>query len=107
LKFFLDHDVPADTAVLLRYWGHDVVALKEVLPISATDEAAFAYACAHGLITITCNRDDYLGLARQHAGHPGVIVLVRRRTRQLETSRLLTLLTSAGEQGLAHNINFA
>jgi predicted nuclease of predicted toxin-antitoxin system len=107
VKFFLDHDVPADLALLLRHWRHEATLLRDVLPADTPDEEAFAYARAHGLITITCNRGDYLALAAQYREHPGLIILVRRRTRQTETSRLLTLLNRAGEQGLAHNINFA
>ncbi|MEO7797272.1 MAG: DUF5615 family PIN-like protein, partial [Opitutaceae bacterium] len=70
-----------------------------MLPVESSDEVGFAYACAHNLITITCNRADYLALAAKYPGHPGLIILVRRRTRQTETSRLLMLLKSAGEQG--------
>lgn len=107
MRFFLDHDVPEGLALLLRYWKHEVTVLRDVLPVEASDEDAFAYARAHGLITITCNRADYLALAAKYPGHPGLIIVVRRRTRQLETSHLLTLLNNAGEQGLAHNVNFA
>jgi hypothetical protein len=34
-------------------------------------------------------------------------LLFRRRTHQAEASRLLVLLTSAGAQGLANNVNFS
>lgn len=107
MRFFLDHDVPGDIALLLRYWKHEATVLRDVLPIETSDEDAFAYARKHGLTTITCNRDDFLALAAKHTEHPGVIILVRRRTRQTETVRLLMLLKNAGEQGLANNINFA
>jgi predicted nuclease of predicted toxin-antitoxin system len=107
VRFFLDHDVPGNLALLLRHWRHEATVLKEVLPINASDEEAFAYARTHGLITITCNRADFLALAAEHPGHPGLIILVRRRTRQTETSRLLMLLRNAGEAGLAHNVTFA
>ena len=107
MKFFLDHDVPGDIALLLRYWRHEATVLRDVLPVAAPDEEAFAYARAHAMITITCNRDDFLALAAQYPEHPGLIILVRRRSRQMETSRMLTLLKNAGEQGLANNINFA
>ena len=46
-------------------------------------------------------------LAARHAEHPGLVILVRRRSRQIEISRMLTLLKNAGEQGLRGNINFA
>ncbi len=99
--------MPGDIALLLRHWGHEATVLRDVLPVATTDEEAFAYARAHTMITITCNRNDYLALAAQLPEHPGLIILVRRRSRQIETSRLLMLLKKAGEQGLAHNINFA
>ena len=107
MKFFLDHDVPGNIALLLRHWGHEAAVLREVLPITATDDEAFAYARANAMITITCNRDDYLALAARHPEHRGWIILLRRRSRQIETSRLLTLLKNAGDQGLGNNINFA
>jgi predicted nuclease of predicted toxin-antitoxin system len=107
VRFFLDHDVPADVALLLRHWKHEATVLRDVLAVDATDKEAFAYAREHGLITITCNRDDFLELAANHPVHPGLIILVRRRSRQIEITRLLMLLKSAGEPGLANNINFA
>jgi predicted nuclease of predicted toxin-antitoxin system len=107
VRFFLDQDVPDEVAQLLRHLGHAATVLREVLPISASDDAAFAYAGAHGLITITCNRDDYLALAAAHPEHPGLVILVRRRTRQAECGKVLALLRRAGETGLRGNINFA
>jgi len=107
VRFFLDHDVPVDIALLLRHWGHEATVLRDVLPITTPDDEAFAYAHARAMITITCNRDDYLALATRHPDHPGLIILVRRRSRQMEISRLLTLLKNAGAQGLLGNINFA
>ena len=107
MRFFLDHDVPGDIALLLRYWNHEAILSREVLPVETTDENAFAYARANGLITITCNRIDSLALAANQPNHPGLIILVRRRTRQTESSRLLMLLKNAGEQGLKNNLNFA
>lgn len=107
MKFFLDHDVPADLAPILRHWDHEAVMLREVLPVDTPDHQAFAYAREHRLITITCNRGDYLALGAEYPDHPGIIVLVRRRSRQTETSRLLMLLQRAGAEGLDQNINFA
>ncbi len=107
MKFFLDHDVPGNIALLLRHWGHEATELRDALAATATDNEAFAYARANAMITITCNRDDYLVLAAAHQEHPVLIILLRRRSRQMETSRLLTLLKNAGEQGLSNNINFA
>jgi predicted nuclease of predicted toxin-antitoxin system len=107
VRFFLDHDVPADLALVLRLRGHEAVRLSEVLPPDTPDDVLWARACAEGRIVITCNRAHFLALAATTEVYPGLIILNRRRSRQLETSRLLTLLKNAGEQGLRNNINFA
>lgn len=107
MKFLLDHDVPAEISHLLRYWGHDVTMLREVLPSTAPDTEVFGYACLQGLIVISCNRNHFLALARQTEGHPGLIILIRRRTRQSECAHLSVLLRRAGEKGLLNNVNFS
>lgn len=107
MRFFLDHDVPADLALLLRSRGHEAVRLSEVLPPDTPDAAVWARACTDGRIVITCNRAHFLALAAATETYPGLIILNRRRSRHFETNRLLTLLKKAGEQGLANNINFA
>lgn len=107
MNFLLDHDVPAEIAHVLQYWGHQVTVLRNVLPTTASDEEVFGHACSRGLILISCNRDHFLMLARQTPDHPGMIILVRRRTRQSEGAHLRVLLQRAGEQGLRNNVNFA
>jgi predicted nuclease of predicted toxin-antitoxin system len=107
VRFFLDQDMPEEIALLLRHWGHAVTVLRDVLPITAPDAEAFAYARAHDLITVTCNRDDFLALAAENPEHPGLVILIRRRTRQAECGKMLSLLQRAGETGLRGNINFA
>ncbi len=107
MRFFLDHDIPADLAIVLQTRGHDVVQLREALPPTTPDEVVWAHACGDHRVMISCNRAHYVALALATAAHPGLIVLVRRRTRQAEAAHLLDLLAKAGEQGLANNINFA
>jgi len=111
VKFFLDHDVPAEAAHLLRHWGHEVTLLRQALPITASDEAAFDYARQHGLIIISCNRAHFIALAQQtirnQIAFPGLIILLRRRSRQAECAHLLQLLRRANEAGLRGNVNFA
>lgn len=107
MTFFLDQDMPEEIALLLRHWGHTATVLRDVLPVTAPDDEAFAYARERGMITVTCNRADFLALAAQHPDQPGLIIMVRRRTRQAECSKMLSLLQRAGETGLRHNINFA
>ena len=107
MKFLLDHDVPAEIGHLLRYWEHNVSVLRTVLPVTASDEEVFGHACSQGLILISCNRNHFLTLARQTRDHPGLIILIRRRTRHSECAHLSVLLQRAGEQGLRNNVNFA
>lgn len=107
MRFLLDHDVPADLALLLRSRGHEAVRLSEILPSDTPDEALWSHACADGRIVITCNRAHFLTLAAGTEAFPGLIILNRRRTRLAEASHVLSLLRHAGEQGLANNISFA
>ena len=107
MKFLLDHDVPQEVAHLLKHWGHAVTLLKEVLHISTSDDEVFAYGCEHHLVIITCNRNHFLSLAGESLNHPGVIILIRRRSRQIECVHIHTLLAKAGEIGIIGNVNFA
>jgi len=85
--------------------------LRDALPVTATDEQVFAWAQNQGRVIVSCNRNHFLALARQAVAQErrfaGLIVLIRRRTRQAECGHLLTLLRRAGESGLDGNINFA
>jgi predicted nuclease of predicted toxin-antitoxin system len=101
-----DHDMPDDLSHVLRQLGHAVVLLREVLPRTAPDYEVLAYAVAHDFILVTCNRDDFLALA-QTTPHRGMIMLFRRKSRTAERAALVRLLDTAGEQGLAGNVNFA
>lgn len=113
MRFLLDHDVPDAVAHLLRHWGHEPTRLREALAVNSTDEEVFVHAQSLRLPIISCNRNHFLALARTavaaEPGRPfaGLIVLVRRRTRQGECARLLSLLRRAGESGIIGNINFA
>ena len=111
MKFLLDHDVPAQVGHLLHHWGHQAILLKEVLPVTASDEEFFQHAQTEGLKIITCNRDHFLAQAEQaiqlKTPFAGLVILIRRRSRQLECAHLLKLIRKAGEAGLSGNINFA
>lgn len=106
MRFLLDQDVPDNLIYLLRELNHEVVRLRDVLPAGAPDSAVLQFASAHNCILLTCNRDDFIELAKTQP-HNGVIVIVRRKTRAAERAALLRLLESAGESGLRDNINFA
>ena len=106
MNFLLDHDVPVEAARLLRREGHGVSRLIEILPVTTLDPGVFAHAKSNGLVTVTCNRKDYLPLAAV-GPHPGLIILIRRKTRQSECAHLLRLLRKAGDSGIQGNVNFA
>lgn len=80
--------------------------LRQALPEDCPDEAVLNFAFDRGGILITCNRDDFLRLARIKPHH-GIVIVVRRRTRAAERAALLNLIERAGESGLTANINFA
>ncbi len=106
MNFLLDHDVPVEAARLLRRVGHGVSRLIEVLPVTALVPDLFDHVRTNGLVTVTCNRKDFLPLAA--AGpHPRLIILIRRKTRQSECAHLLQLLRKAGDTGIRGNVNFA
>lgn len=111
MKSLLDHDVPAQVGHLLCHWGHQAILLKGVLPVTASGEEVFQYAQTERLKIVTCNRGHFLAQAEQaiHAktSFAGLVVLIRRRSRQSECAHLLRLTRKAGESGLTGNINFA
>jgi predicted nuclease of predicted toxin-antitoxin system len=111
MRFLLDHDVPDEAEQLLRYWKHDVRRLREVLPVTTADRVVFEFAQREQRIIISCNRNHFLELARdavlQQQSFAGLIVLIRRRTRQSECAHLLSLLRRAGESGMSGNVNLA
>jgi predicted nuclease of predicted toxin-antitoxin system len=104
--FLLDQDVPDPIGRVIQQAGHEAQRLRDLLPINSPDDAVLAFAHSRGALLVTCNRDDFLELAKA-APHAGIIVLIRRRTRIAECSHFLRLLEAAGENGLSNNINFA
>lgn len=106
MRFLFDQDVPDDMGHVLRQLQHEVILLRTVLPKTATDPEIFAYAADQNLILVTCSREDYVALARSRP-NPGLIVLFRRKSRAAERAALVRLLASAGDRGLAGNVNYA
>ena len=113
MKFLLDHDVPEEVAQVLKHLGHDVALVRKALSARAQDSEIFGFAQTQQRIIITCNRGHFLALAQAtFAAVPpqpfhGLIVLIRRRTRQAECAHVIALLRRAGESGLSNNINVA
>ena len=106
MKFLFDHDVPDDLSYLLLQLGHQVSLLRQLLPKDASDPTVFQFAYDNHFLLVTCNRDDFVELAKQNPYH-GIVIVIRRKTRAAERAALFHLLERAGEAGLKNNINFA
>ena len=91
---------------LLQQLGHEVSLLRQLLPKDASDPVVFQFAYDNDFLLVTCNRDDFVELAKQKSYH-GLIIVIRRKTRAAERSALFHLLERAGPTGLKKNINFA
>ena len=72
--FLLDQDVPDAIARIIQEAGHEASHLREHLPIESTDDHVLTSARTRGAILVTCNRDDFLTLAKTtpHAGESGL-----------------------------------
>lgn len=80
--------------------------LRDVAETSLPAAAVMRLATERQEVLVTCNRDDFLGIA--HGGqHGGMVILIRRRSRALENTKLLALIDKAGEKGIVGNVNFA
>src|SRR5271169_7169944 len=99
MTFLLDQDAPDDLAYSLQTLYHEVVRLREVLPVDTPDADVLSHAHAHNWVMVTCNRDDFLALAKSQP-QPGIIILIRRKSRVAERSALVRPLDGAGENGI-------
>lgn len=77
MKFLLDHDVPDVAGRVLVAAGFPVTLLREAAASDIPDEEVLQLSTERGEILITCNRDDFLDLAKARS-HAGIIVLIRR-----------------------------
>jgi predicted nuclease of predicted toxin-antitoxin system len=106
VTFLLDQDVPEDLTYLLRELDHEVLRVRDVLGPEAADPSVLRFAFERNCLLVTCNRDDFIALAKAQPHH-GIIVVIRRRTRAQERAAFVRLLERAGEVGLRDNINVA
>ncbi len=75
MRFLLDHDVPDDLKYLLQQLNHEVSLLRQILPEASSDSALLRFAHEHGCLLMTCNRDDFVRLAKEQS-HQGIVVIV-------------------------------
>ncbi|MBV9928076.1 MAG: DUF5615 family PIN-like protein [Acidobacteria bacterium] len=101
-ELYLDEDVSALVAELLRARGFGVQTTHEAGRKGARDEEQLVYAVGQRRALLTHNRDDFARLAEDFfaAGrrHYGIIIAVRRLPHDI-AKRLLTILnhTTADE----------
>jgi predicted nuclease of predicted toxin-antitoxin system len=90
LGFFCDQCVPAEISHALRFAGHDVLTLRETLPVRAPDPDVIAKARELDRILISLNGDfsdivayppgEYCGImAVQLHNHPEIIPQLMER----------------------------
>jgi predicted nuclease of predicted toxin-antitoxin system len=79
VRFLFDDDVPDDLSYLLRQLGHEVSLLRQILPKDASDPTVFQFAYNNDFLLVTCNRDDFVDLAKRNPYH-GIIIVIRRKT---------------------------
>jgi predicted nuclease of predicted toxin-antitoxin system len=71
IRFHLDEHVSPTVAAGLRRLGIDVTTTQEAGLLGAEDAAQLAFAAAEGRV-IFSQDDDFLVLASQGVGHPGI-----------------------------------
>jgi len=106
MKFFLDHDVSAQVQWALKHAGHEVILLREVLPMDSQDPDVMQKAFELGSFLVTSNRNDFLELFGKQPCH-GLLIVIRRDPPEMEGSKVVRLIQKAGESGIRGNINFA
>jgi predicted nuclease of predicted toxin-antitoxin system len=106
-RLYLDEDVSALVAVLLRSRGFEAVTTQEAGNVAAPDHQQLQYAAGRGLALLTHNRADFEQLAAQHfregRHHPGIIIAVRRMPYDI-LRRLLNLLNQTAADEIADNV---
>ena len=92
---YLDEDVNALVARLLRARLHDAITVGEAGQAGRSDPAQLAYAVSQRRAIVTHNRRDFAPLAQEYGTtgqhHFGIILAVRRSPYEL-AQRLMNLL---------------
>src|SRR5258708_99903 len=75
LRIFCDQCVPAEISDVLRRAGHDVVLLREALPIRSPDRKVVEHARSTGAILVSLNGDFSDIVAYPPAEYDGIIAI--------------------------------
>jgi predicted nuclease of predicted toxin-antitoxin system len=102
---YLDEDVSALVATLLRARGIEVTTVREKDRLGEPDEDQLAFATALGCCILTHNRLDFEELHRQYIAsgkrHPGIVIASRRSPYEIarRVAILLDTLTADEIEG--------
>lgn len=95
IQLYLDEDVSAIVAKILRARGFPVTTTQDAVRLGATDEEQFTFAATTGLTVLTHNRVDFESIAARYAKEEkhraGVIIAVRRPAHEV-AGRVLAIL---------------
>jgi hypothetical protein len=83
IPIFTDNDVPDSVGTVFADAGHDVVRLRDCMPIKSADAIVEAACRASGRVLVTHNYRDFRRIAREQAG------MTKRDTHELCRIELL------------------
>ena len=99
MRFLLDENFPKSVIPLLSESGHEVIELRSVGLLGASDALIAEKAIEAGAVILTTDRDFFHTVPNTFAEHPGVVVIaVRQPSRSLITERLRWFLSNVDER---------
>jgi predicted nuclease of predicted toxin-antitoxin system len=106
-KLYLDEDVSALLAKLVRARGFDAMTTLDARNIASTDELQLSFASSVGRVLLTHNRVDFEQLAsRWHSEgrqHAGILIAVRRKPHDM-LQRILPILNRLSAEELVDQV---
>lgn len=109
ISLYLDEMISVVLAVVLRQYGYDVIAAKEVNMLGKSDEEQLAFACSNRRAIITFNIKDFVLLHQSWLSegkkHFGIIVSPEIRISKL-THLCLRLLGKTESRYLINQLCF-
>ena len=95
IELYLDEDMSAIVATLIRTRGFVAITARDAGRLGRNDDEQLTYAIEHERAILTHNRDDFLALAQEYYAsgrdHYGIII-ARRRAPQELVRLLVTIL---------------
>lgn len=86
IALYTDEDVTTELAPALRDRGYQAQSAAEAGLLNQTDSVQLAYAAAQGMTLLSCNADDFIGLAQDYAArgrtHAGIILSSEQYSRR-------------------------